>query len=410
MLKGIFNTSPNERYTILRRAGAIAILILTASLCNAQKQEFHRWILQDSSFNQEIARKVIRKVNKQLYNVNPDAQLQREDETVSIVIAVSHSGMNATWSRSLLQVQVGPVIQEDSLSAIFGPDLVQQLLQRDYYWKDILIPDPSVIRVSEAVQPLEEIQSFKSLKDIIWWSPSEYSISLTYGFARFSDRAGLFFEFGQNEIGYPMWNSGTFRIGIVHQFIKGWIQSPLLGNNVRTFFVSRKLDGAFGAGASFDIGSAGGELSYADLTHPDNLSFVDSGKVNFVSSIAQVYYILPLTIKTFFPGVMRIKFGGGIHQVISGTYDSTTNGAIQKVNRGVYRGGPYLKAEFASSAQNDGIPAFVGSFQYYNGDVMIYSAYNFSSWFAMEAQLSYVFSPDPWEQQLMWTISPRLSF
>ncbi|HET7152567.1 MAG TPA: hypothetical protein VFJ29_02285 [Candidatus Kapabacteria bacterium] len=410
MLSGIFNLSSRGEHLARSRVGIIVFLFFATTLCHAQKEEFHRWTIQDSTFKQDIARKVIRKINKQLYDVNPDAQLQREDETVSIVVAVSHYGLDATWNRSLLQVQVGPVIQEDSLSALLGTDLIQQLLQRNYDWKDQLIPDPSVIKIADAVQPLEEIQSFKTLKDIIWWSPSEYSVSLTYGFARFSDRAGLFFEFGQNEIGYPMWNSGTFRIGIAHQFIKGWIQSPLLGSNVKTFFVSRKLDGAFGAGASFDVGSAGGELSYADLTHPNNLSFVDSGKVNFISSIAQAYYILPLSIKTFFPGVMRIKFGGGIHQIISGVYDSATNGAIQKVNRGVYRGGPYLKAEFASDALNDGVPAFIGSLQYYNGDMMLYAGYNFSSWFAVEAQLSYVFSPDPWEQQLMWTISPRLSF
>src|SRR5690348_13535131 len=44
----------------------LPVLLMCASLCFAQKNELHRWIIQDSSLQQDIARQVIQKINKQL--------------------------------------------------------------------------------------------------------------------------------------------------------------------------------------------------------------------------------------------------------------------------------------------------------------------------------------------------------
>jgi len=416
MLPGIFKKgSATLSPFLFRRATFVlgVLFFLQANLGYGQKIEYYRWILQDSTLKQDIAHQIIQRINKHLYNVNPDAQLLREDESVSLVVSVSRKQLSSLPERTLVQVQAGPVIEEENLQELLDSAFISRLIERSYFWREEPISDPSVVRVADFNASLKEIQSYKTLKDMFWWSPDDYTISMMYIFARFADRAGVFLDFGNNELGYPstFLNSGSFRFGVAHEFIKVWVQSPLPGSNSTPIFTPHALDAGFGGGAAFDVGSLGGELAYASLTHPIvGLPTVQPGKVNYISDIIQVYYILPYTIKSFFPGALRMKFGGGLHQVVSGYYDSTTHGAIVDLNRGVFRGGPYLKAEFISADIQESLPVFAGSLQYYNGTLTIDAAYNFASWIGVEAQYSLIFSPDAWERSMMWTFSPRIFF
>lgn len=389
----------------------LCVAALFPARAAAQDLEPHKWCLQTHGGNlkQEIAREIIRRLNRRLYLQSPSTQLEREDEEVHVTVGIPRGAGTEDNSRVLLEVAVGPVVERNGLTELLGDSLLISVLRRNYLWIDETPTAASGVVVGDDGMSIGQITAFKTLKDVFWWSPTDYQLSATQGFARFSDRAGLFVEFGNDELGYPLWNSGSFRAGIAHEFVKVWIQSPLIGTNSSTFFVTRKLDGAIGAGAAFDVGTAGGEFAFADISSSSTgISVLDSANIHYISNLAQAYYILGVPIATGMPGTMRLKFGGGFHQVVTAYISVPDGGRIIKRDRGTYRGGPYLRAEFISAATQGGLPLGEGFLQFYNGSLMVGGAYNFLRWLGVEAKISVIFSPDAWERGVMYELSPRI--
>jgi hypothetical protein len=390
-------------------AAAAVAAVLPAT---AQQLELQRWTLQDPTRGltpgeDEIGHIIIRRANRDMYARNHDAQLLREDERVTATVALIRPPEGGEAVRRLVELRLGPIVFTDSLEALLGPQLLAQTLARDYVWIDEGIVDPGAAHVRVGPGSVEDVLSLKQVKDAFWWTSADFSVALPCVYARLTDRLMMFEEIGHEELGYPLLSAGTFRAGIAESNIKLWFESPLLFlPPSATLFRHRMLDGGFGAGVAFDLPSAGGELGWSDLTQRNGLLFIDPSNVVSIGAYAQAYYVLAFRVARFLPGPLRIKLGGGYHQINRGRLSGD---AIIKRDRGTLRGGPIVRAEYASDpGETRSTPTVEAMVQYYGTTLSGSLTWNVLDWLGVQASAVQNVSPDSWDHVFSWYVSPRI--
>jgi hypothetical protein len=294
---------------------------------------------------------------------------------------------------------------------ILGKELYDRVARRNYFWEEVeestLSSGVSLINAGRC-------------RDVYWWTPGRYEISVYQIIARVTDKWGGEFRIGDDELGYPFWTSGIFKVGLNHQVLKVFFQGSLgMGKEKGSILRSRLLEGGMGGGILFDIDNFGGRVSFSDLTKKTDSFLKDD--IN-----DSIHYYIPFAVLGYYTftipvsyeklsGALRIRAGAGYHQVIPAqVIPNSYENRLETVNNDVlgikrqHKVSPYVRFDYTLK-DNTG-EAFV---QFYNLSLLVGAAYNFTDWFGLEAKFAFwdLFrARDKWEQPNFIMISPRIRF
>jgi hypothetical protein len=290
---------------------------------------------------------------------------------------------------------------------ILGKDLYDRIAQRNYFWEE-----------GESLSTGVTLINSGRCRDVYWWTPGRYEISAYQIIARVTDKWGGEFRIGDDELGYPFWTAGIFKVGLNHQVLKVFFQGSLgMGSGSGSLIRNRLLEGGMGGGIYFDIDNFGGRVSFSDLTKSTESFLSDSindGIHYYIPFAVQGYYTFTIPVSyDKLSGALRIKAGAGYHQVLPvrvvndgnlETVNETINGYEVKRKHQIF---PFIRFDYTLK-DNTG-EAFI---QYYKS-LLIGGAYNITDWFGIEAKFALwgiSGTRDKWEQPSFIMISPRIRF
>jgi hypothetical protein len=233
----------------------------------------------------------------------------------------------------------------------------------------------------------------------------------------FSNGWGVEARLGHDEIGYPFWLTGSYRVfAILNQLKIGIVVPIYFGQRAPSILGPldlrpRRLNGATGFSAEFDQPVNDDLLSarftVGELTKFNYGQLTDDLHPYYLHTVAQLLYSWN---KSFGNGEHRFTFIGGLgfHQIALGEVQNFSKiVAIKKTNFG----GPILRVEYA----HYGSRIYGLGFQFYSSVVEL------DGWLELLRNFLYVElrysapvlrDPKPWEQPYFVLVSPRfrLSF
>ncbi len=385
------------------------------SLSAQEELGARRWMILPM---QNIGEIVIEK-----YNAYKNANIQEDG---SLIITIKQNHISGKVSNEILKIENiirvqkpdGSWVEDKQVMADYkgspkpldflSPGLCDSLVRRNYYWEEIK---------KNNLPLFENLINSGRCRDVYWWTPGRYEVSIYQMIAR-TDEWGGEFRIGDDELGYPFWTAGTFKVGLNHQILKVYFQCPVgMGQNNNAIIKSRLLEGGMGGGISFDVDNFGGRISFSDLTKKTGSFLEDENGDSihyYIPFAAQGYYTFTIPINYFeLSGAVRIKAGAGYHQVLPvRVIPNDSYNRLELVNdyaTGIKRQdkiSPYVRFDYV--LKNNSGETFV---QFYNLSLLIGAAYNFTDWFGVEAKLatwSLFRANDKWEQPNFFIISPRI--
>jgi hypothetical protein len=285
-----------------------------------------------------------------------DSSLQSEAGAEALVLA--------TPTDDLIEVRFGNAVfkgmtLQNAIKRSGNRTLYHDVVNSYRYSRDIEVRDPAY-----ALETEYEPQLLNNDRLLTAFSPlnlSSYKEGTTFradlSLSGIQFRAGQHwggeFKLGNEEINFPFWTSGRMAFMASYDGVKLGFVLPFEGglheSDAFPPFVirSRRLTGARGIVGSADFGLFGGTFSVARLTKNDVSAVPDPAAFYHISTFAQAYFSfgVGLTHTTS----VRVKVGGGLHQVKESTLGMTPDGGnqINEVATNDFYS-PYLKFEFLS--------------------------------------------------------------
>jgi len=329
------------------------------------------------------------------YNKSKDKTIQLDLPLEIWVKEISGSG---TLKYEVLNVIIlgvpGGDLPLDNVEAIIGRGLCERIAQRKYLWEEIGSP------------PTSDLIASGYVRDVYWWTPKRWELSVFQIVARPTNKYGGEFRIGDDELGFPFWTAGVYRVGISTQILKVFGQLPLGTGKSHEVLRTRLLDGALGGGIIFDTDNFGGRVSFGDITKKIGDNFINDNNVYYITVALQGYYTFTVPIRRLLPGSLRIRVGGGYHQVVNSYVDSGDPEKRLVVRERFHKLSPYIRSDFVTVDST-----LEASAQFYNTSLLFVVAYNITSWLAFEAKFSVwdlIRNRDPWEQPNFFMISPKV--
>ncbi len=177
---------------------------------------------------------------------------------------------------------------------------------------------------------------------------------------------GVEVKLGNEEVAYPFWFSGNMALLASYKQIKFGLHAPFAGahrvsETFSKFLPARKLDGTYGAQASFDVGFGGGSFLVGLHRTDSDGTFANPDSIRTLRTLAQLWYSYGVMIGSDKPhNLLRFKVGLGVHQI---GFDARVADEIVPTETIRAFWSPYLHVNYLN---NQFEHRFGGSFQYYN--------------------------------------------
>jgi hypothetical protein len=177
---------------------------------------------------------------------------------------------------------------------------------------------------------------------------------------------GAELKLGNEESAYPFWFSGNIAALATYKQIKIGLHAPFAGahrvsETFSKFLPARKLDGTYGAQASFDVGFGGGSFLVGLHRTDADGTFANPDSIRTLRSLAQLWYSYGVMIGGDKPNnLLRFKLGLGFHQI---GFDARVGDEITPTETIRAFWSPYLHVNYLN---NQFEHRFGGSVQYYN--------------------------------------------
>lgn len=177
---------------------------------------------------------------------------------------------------------------------------------------------------------------------------------------------GIEVKLGNEEAAYPFWFSGNIAALATYKNIKIGLHAPFAGahrvsETFSKFLPARKLDGTYGAQASFDVGFGGGSFLVGLHRTDADGTFANPDAIRTLRSLAQLWYSYGVMIGGDKPdNLLRFKIGLGFHQI---GFDARIGDKIMPTETIRAFWSPYFHVSYLNSRFEH---RFGGSLQYYN--------------------------------------------
>ncbi len=177
---------------------------------------------------------------------------------------------------------------------------------------------------------------------------------------------GAEMRLGNQEAAYPFWLSGNLAVLATYKRIKAGVQFPFAGarkvsESFEKVLPARRLDGTYGAQASFDAGFAGGSFLVGLHRTDADGAYANPDSIRTLRSLAQLWYSYGVAVggdET--KDLLRFKIGLGFHQI---GFDARVRNSITPKETIRSFWSPYFTIDFMNRQFEH---RFGGSFQYYN--------------------------------------------
>jgi hypothetical protein len=285
----------------------------------------------------------------------------------------------------------------EKLFIIMGKTLYDFIKDRDKYdWELYEFPTT----VSEC-----QLQG----QNVNWWSSAKAQFSAFHSSFKVEKNWGFDGFLGLDQINYPWWYAGVFRVGFMHQRVRLGIQGPIsMGYPSSGSFSKRLLDAGWGGYVSFNVDGFIGDFFFSDYVKKANEELRNEDEIYFLTYGGNMGYSFYVDISDFMPAALRISVGGEFHQVGQGHLDDPISKVIVKDTRHG-AGGPFLRFDLTECSK-ESYEAFI---QYANSSIMLGGAYNFTKAIGLEARFV-IIEPlrnrEAWEHSTLFMISPRIRF
>lgn len=287
-------------------------------------QDLHQNLRQDSDNDKDfdhgsIVRDIVRQANLWLTRNNPEAITVRYDDKITVTVLGQYNPGNGSTEERLIRLNIGGVLIEDDIEKFLDSAMIQDILLRNYYWRDetLNVLEPSLAPTYRQL-PRERSAGHETLTYDEAFSatlPGRPSLSLGNAvlpgsaFNRTIDGIGLWAGFGNEELAMPGLSYRRLRLGVALDGVRAWYELPV--NAEVGSAVTGSNHAASGAGLSFEISRFGGSLV---LSNPYSAAPLRSDTAYMLSRGALLYYIQPIDFFDALDGWVRVKAGGGYMQ------------------------------------------------------------------------------------------------
>jgi hypothetical protein len=283
-----------------------------------------------------------------------------------IIIAVRSKAGN----RELYQIRYGTpidgffIIQGAKVGWILGTTLGQTIWDKDGYYNI----DTSIPFEETSVQPELDYMTTQA-----FWPRTDLYLSLDRNLYRFSNAAGVLFEWGNERMGRPASTAGYMRAGIATPVFKIGVQMPsiiaLENGYILRDTTTKALNGGFGGFGAFQYHQIYGEFAFlsnsGSMDIDPTVAKTGRSHINYSILSGLMYGTLGFSLGKN-GGSMQIKPGflveGIAHRSLD-NYDKLVNryqmrnGDVLKLSESYYLGF-FLRAEYVTNVTREGYPKF----------------------------------------------------
>lgn len=327
-----------------------------------------------------------------------------------------------TGKQEIFQIRYGTpangftIIEGQKVNWILGATLVKTIYDKDNYYN----LDTSIPFTQAAIQPeLDYLQS------ALFWPRVDLLISLSQSIYRFGNYGGVFFEWGNEQVGRPYGEAGYMRLGIGTPVFKIGLQMPSIINvpNGYAFADSAYniLNGGWGGFGAFNFSNLYGEFSF--LSNNGSMSFDPTVNITGVDFINYSDLSGLLFLNLGFPlgkggGAFQIKPGVAFeriaHRKIVG--EELRSRLIDRAGNPysfdeTYYFGFYLRADYVTNITTEGVPKLYSGIQIAGGtSVVLKVMYNINTVIGIPVLFTYYMSEEDWQPQQSIRIGVRFRF
>ncbi len=316
---------PDRRF----HTALLAVFLLASASAAAQEVFQASWTVQDKrhDLQQWLARSVIARANDWLTREDNTAPTARLDDPLRVTVIVHLDPTTGRRTPTLARLVLGTIVIDSDFSQFLGKGTIDSLVHRNYYWRD-----ETLTVVNEELWPyaapnyqeeVTELDLYNIAFDAADFVPPR-QLDLYRSTLPLTRELRLWAGFGFEEIGLPGLTSGTIRVGGAFRRLRAWMELPNSFIPRLDPTITGNLDGALGAGVSFENDPFGGALTFSDPSKifGDRANQGDTGYV--MSRSALFYFMIPIGRSPVDDGFLRLKLGPLYQQTVRKIYRDAT--------------------------------------------------------------------------------------
>ena len=147
------------------------------------------------------------------------------------------------------------------------PALVENLMSREYKWKDVSRRDLSELEMYSTLDNVLQERNFKDARDAFWWTNAQFDVSTAMNAFIRQKTGSLAFrlESGLPVLGLYRHLSKNLNLGISNDIASAYIIIPGVTTTRIAAGIGHPLEGVYGLGFKFDTHALGGQINYMDV-------------------------------------------------------------------------------------------------------------------------------------------------
>lgn len=147
------------------------------------------------------------------------------------------------------------------------PVLVENLMSREYKWKDVSRRDLSELEMFSTLDNVLQERNFKDARDAFWWTNAQFDVSTSLNVFIRQKAGSLAFrlESGLPVLGLYRHLSKNLNLGISNDIASAYFIIPGVTTTRIASGIGHPVEGVYGLGFKFDTHALGGQINYLDV-------------------------------------------------------------------------------------------------------------------------------------------------
>ena len=147
------------------------------------------------------------------------------------------------------------------------PVLVENLMSREYKWKDVSRRDLSELEMFSTLDNVLQERNFKDARDAFWGTNAQFDVSTSLNVFIRQKAGSLAFrlESGLPVLGLYRHLSKNLNLGISNDIASAYFIIPGVTTTRIASGIGHPVEGVYGLGFKFDTHALGGQINYLDV-------------------------------------------------------------------------------------------------------------------------------------------------